>query len=119
MDNKQNNVYQVPSSQSGEVFSATSTPVDVELSQAEVNQQFSQIARKEVLDAFNRMTRDLEMAAEGLEVEQTQPIEIFSPNPIIVELLQIGNEVIQGRTQHHENLMVPGLLGRILGRKNS
>lgn len=117
MDNNkfQNNVYQVPASQSGESFDV---PADTELSAGEVEQRFSKIAREEVLIAFNQMTEDLEMSLSGYENRQVAAVEIEKTHPIAVELLQIGAEIIDRRTKHQALVDTPRLLGRIIGRKS-
>lgn len=116
MDNNtfKNNVYQVPASPSGESFD---TPATTEPSPVEVEQRFSKIAREEVLLAFNQMTDDLELSLSGYENRQVAAVEIASPHPVAVELLQIGAEIIDRRTKHHDTVETSRLLGRIIGRK--
>jgi len=102
MDNNQfqKNVYQVPSSPSGESFSAPEIVENIEISQEEINKKFVDIQREYVRDTFNQMTQDLEMSLSGYEVRQQPKVELMSPNPIATELLQIGTELMDLRNQH-------------------
>lgn len=118
MDNNQfqKNVYQVPESPSGEFLDTPETPVDTELSQAEVEQRFSTIAREEVLQAFNQMTQDLEMSVSGFETRPLPEVALTAPHPTAVELLQIAAELQERRARHLASLVQRveemGILGR-------
>jgi len=107
MDNNQlqKNVYQVPSSPSGESLDAPLAPIDTEMSQIEVEQRFSTIAREEVLRAFNQMTQDLEMSVSGYENRPQPEVPLAPPHPVAVELLQIANELKERRARHFASLI--------------
>jgi hypothetical protein len=107
MDNNQfqKNVYQVPASPSGESLDAPLEPIAAELSQAEVGQRFSTIAREEVLQAFNQMTQDLEMSVSGFETRSLPEVALATPHPTAVELLQIAAELQERRARHFASLV--------------
>ncbi|RWZ78182.1 MAG: hypothetical protein EOT05_00205 [Candidatus Microsaccharimonas sossegonensis] len=107
MDNNQfqKNVYQVPASHSGESLDVLMAPVEVPISQAEVDQRFSTIAREEVLQAFNKMTQDLEMSVSGFE-HRTQPeIQLSEPHPVAIEIGKIAVDLQQRRYIYLEYLL--------------
>jgi len=117
MDNNQDkNVFQVPATQSSESLSAPETLVDEGMSQAEVDRNFAKIAREYVSETYNQMTQDLEMSLSGYETRQVAPVEIASPHPVAVELLQIGAELKARRAKYHESLVEAGLVARFLGK---
>jgi len=107
MDNNQfqKNVYQVPSSPSGESFSAPLEPIAAELSQVEVERRFSAIAREEVLQAFNQMTQDLEMSVSGYEDRPLPEVTLAPPHPTAIELLQIAADLQERRARHLASLV--------------
>jgi len=74
------------------------------------------IAREYVSDTYNQMTQDLEMSLSGYETRQVPTVEIASPHPIAVEMLQIGAELKARRAQYHESLIEAGLAVRFLGK---
>lgn len=118
MDNNQfqKNVYQVPSSQSGESLSTPMASIEMQPSPEEVDQRFSTIAREEVLQAFNQMTQDLEMAVSGYETRPVPEVELAAADPIAVELLQIAAELQERRARHLASLIQRveemGIIGR-------
>lgn len=113
MDNNQfqKNVYQVPSSLNGESLNVEKTPIATEMSQVEVDQQFSAIAREEVLDAFNQMTQDLD-----IETQTLSKVELTPPHPYALELLQIAADLQERRARHLASLVERvekmGIIGR-------
>jgi hypothetical protein len=107
MDNNQfqKNVYQVPSSPSGESLDVPMASLEMQPSQEEVDRRFSTIAREEVLQAFNQMTQDLEMSLSGYETRPVPEVELATPDPIAVELLQIAADLQERRARHLASLI--------------
>jgi hypothetical protein len=106
-DQFQKDMYQVPASQSGESFDTPSVVVDTAMSDDEVNQKFDaivqqEIARGEILDRFNEMTRKLGMVADGAEEFQLEQAERL--DPIMSEIAHIATEQEARRAQYHRSL---------------
>ena len=117
MDNNQDkNVFQVPATQNGESLNVPLTSVDAGMSDTEVERNFTTIAREYVSETYNQMTQDLEMSLSGYETRPVPTVEIASPHPVAVELLQIGAELKARRAKYHESLVEAGIVARFLGK---
>ncbi|HEY8992737.1 MAG TPA: hypothetical protein VIM37_02695 [Candidatus Microsaccharimonas sp.] len=107
-DQFQKDMYQVPASQSGEDFDTSPIIVDTVMSDEAVDQRFDaivqqEIAREEIVDRFNRMTRNLEMAADGTEELELAQAEAL--DPVMFEIAHIAMEQEAHRAQHHRSLV--------------
>lgn len=113
MDNNQfqKNVYQVPTTLRGESLSRETTPIANEMSQAEVDQRFSTIAREEILQAFRQMTQGLDDETQNLPT-----VELAPPHPAALELLHIARDLQERRARHLTSLLKRveemGIIGR-------
>ena len=115
-DQFQKDVYQVPSSQSGESLNAPAAPVETELSQQEVDQRFYAVEQEYVQQVLSDMARDLEMSASGFEQTQPPVVELMTPHPIAADVLQIGTDIKARRAEHHESLIESARLNTPVGR---
>lgn len=104
-DQFQKDMYQVPTSQTGEVFDSALDTVDTTLPEDEVNQSFEAIAREEILASFNVMTRNLELDSSNTDTQRMTQVEKPVQHPIIVELLQLSVALEAGRVEHHQALI--------------
>jgi hypothetical protein len=74
--------------------------IENELSDEQIDRQFTSIAREEVSRRFDEISRELAMAASGVEAPIVSPIETITTNPHAVELLHLGSDIKSKRQAH-------------------
>jgi hypothetical protein len=104
-DQLKKNMYQVPGSLVGEPFVPVSVAVDTIITDGDVNRRFNSIVqqefeRDEILNLFNKMTRKIEMAASGLDMDPAAQIESPVVHPIIATLEELKAEQVKRRIEH-------------------
>ena len=104
-DQLKKNTYQVPASLGVESLMPASVAVDTIITDDEVNQRFDaivqqEIEREEILNLFNKMTRNLELNASGIETDRTAQIESPVAHHIIATLEELKAEQVKRRIEH-------------------
>lgn len=104
-DQLKKNTYQVPGSLVGESLVPTPVAVDTIISDVAVNRSFNsivqqEIEREEILNLFNKMTRNLELDASGLDTDHAAQIESPVLHPIIATLEELKAEQVKRRIEH-------------------